>query len=232
MFKSLFIVLAFCFAAATANYGVDVSQRTYQSSFECLKSNGYSFAIPRVYKSSGYPDSNGPATINDAWSGGMSYVDGYIFPCYSCGNAAGQMDETIDYLAANGVKMLKRGELREPDPKNATKLAATYGMLWIDVEGTQYWSSSPSNNVAFLKDMVNRGNERGVTIGIYSSASQWNPIMGGNTEFGSYPLWYPHYDYSPSFSDFSPFGGWSSPSIKQYAGTTSICSASVDKNYY
>ncbi|MDP2434537.1 MAG: hypothetical protein Q8P67_02215 [archaeon] len=29
-----------------------------------------------------------------------------------------------------------------------------------------------------------------------------------------------------SFSDFSPFGGWTKPNIKQYQGTTSLCSAS------
>jgi len=28
-------------------------------------------------------------------------------------------------------------------------------------------------------------------------------------------LWYAHYDNNPSFSDFSPFGGWSKPAIKQ-----------------
>jgi len=68
--------------------------------------------------------------------------------------------------------------------------------------------------------------------GIYSSNSQWTPIMGGSTAFSKYPLWYAHYDYKDNFSDFSPFGGWSKPNIKQYQGTTSLCSASVDLNYY
>ena len=68
--------------------------------------------------------------------------------------------------------------------------------------------------------------------GIYSSSSQWSPIMGGTSQFSQYPLWYAHYDNNPSFSDFSPFGGWSSPAIKQYAGDVSFCSAGVDKNYY
>ena len=41
--------------------------------------------FPLVYCAiAGQPDPNGPANINDAWNGGMSYVDGYIFPCYSC----------------------------------------------------------------------------------------------------------------------------------------------------
>jgi hypothetical protein len=91
--------------------------------------------------------------------------------------------------------------------------------------------------------------------GIYSSNSQWSPIMGGTSQFSRYPLWYgefyfiflfsaltrvrpllccryAHYDYNPSFSDFVPFGGWNSPAIKQYAGDESFCSAGVDKNYY
>jgi GH25 family lysozyme M1 (1,4-beta-N-acetylmuramidase) len=96
----------------------------------------------------------------------------------------------------------------------------------------QYWSSTASNNVNFLTSMVNEGKAKGYSIGIYSSASQWNPIMGGSTKFASYPLWYAHYDGKASFSDFSAFGGWTKPAIKQYAGTTSICSASIDKNYY
>ena len=57
-----------------------------------MKSNGLTFAIVRVYQSNGVCDPNGPATITDAWSGGMNYVDGYIFPCYSCGNPAKQVE--------------------------------------------------------------------------------------------------------------------------------------------
>eukprot|EP01032_Pedospumella_encystans_P018681 gene18681-21259_t len=210
----MFTVLSFFLAlvaSAIAYHGVDVSQSTSSSSFSCMKGDGYSFAIVRVYQSNGVVDANGPTTINNAWAGGMSYVDGYIFPCYSCGNPAKQMDDTVNNLANHNTK---------------------YGMLWLDVEGTQYWSSSASNNVNFLQGMVDEGKKRGISLGIYSSASQWNPIMGGSTQFSSLPLWYPHYDNNPSFSDFSSFGGWSKPSIKQYIGTTSFCSASVDKNYY
>ena len=163
------------------------------------------------------------------------------------------MDDTINYLQSHSVRLLKEGELRE---SNNSTLGATVGMLWLDIEGTQvsllsfhpdndwwsnfcvfylwwqYWSSSTSNNVNFLQGMVDEGKKRGISLGIYSSKSQWNPIMGGTSKFSSLPLWYAHYDNNPSYSDFTAFGGWSKPSIKQYAGTTSICSASVDKNYY
>lgn len=42
---------------------------------------------------------------------------------------------------------------------------------------------------------------------------------------------YAHYDNNPAFSDFSAFGGWSSPHAKQYAGDVTQCSLGVDKNY-
>jgi hypothetical protein len=80
--------------------------------------------------------------------------------------------------------------------------------------------------------MVDEAKKQGVTLGIYTSASQWNPIMGGSTKFSYLPLWYAHYDNNPSFSDFVAFGGWTKPNIKQYKGTTSVCSASVDYNWY
>lgn len=97
----------------------------------------------------------------------MSYVDGYIFPCYSCGNPAKQMDDTLNSLKAHGVKILgHNSEDKETLLKNNNgTLGATVGMLWIDVEGTQYWSSSPQNNVNFIQGMVDEGLRQGVTLG-------------------------------------------------------------------
>jgi hypothetical protein len=37
------------------------------------------------------------------------------------------------------------------------------------------------------------------------------------------------YDGNAGFSDFSPFGGWSSPAIKQYAGDDTVCGFGVDE---
>ena len=69
-------------------------------------------------------------------------------------------------------------------------------------------------------------------MGIYSSSSQWGPIMGGSTAFNSLDLWYAHWDGSTSLSDFQSFGGWSHAAMKQYAGDVSFCSAGWDKNSY
>jgi hypothetical protein len=89
-----FILVLACLALigrVSATYGVDVSSRTYSSNFDCMVKDGYIFTVVRVYQSSGHTDPNGAATINDAWAGGMHYVDGYIFPCYSCGNPEQQV---------------------------------------------------------------------------------------------------------------------------------------------
>ena len=87
---------------------------------------------------------------------------------------------------------------------------------------------------------------------MYTSDSQWNPIMGSGYNGGSSAqLWYnicmlqyikqhcdngsyryAHYDGDPSFSDFSSFGGWSRPTIKQYAGDASVCGVDIDKDWY
>lgn len=39
--------------------------------------------------------------------------------------------------------------------------------------------------------MVNEANALGIAYGIYSSPSQWNPIMGGSTAFSGAALWWP-----------------------------------------
>jgi hypothetical protein len=59
-----------------------------------------------------------------------------------------------------------------------------------------------------------RRDAAGLDIGVYTSDSQWVPIMGSYTGGSSYPLWYAHYDGEPNFDDFSPFNGWSSPYMK------------------
>lgn len=63
----------------------------------------------------------------------------------------------------------------------------------------------------------------------------WQTIFGSKTacpSVGSQQLWYAHYDGSASFSDFSAFGGWTKPNIKQFQGDQTVCGADVDKNYH
>eukprot|EP01132_Coremiostelium_polycephalum_P000941 gene941-1193_t len=208
----LLIVLVALLGVASAFSGVDISQGSSVSIFQCLKSNGYDFAIIRAWESVGQPDPNGPHSIYNAREAGVEYVDAYIFPCFSCGNGAGQVESMVKYLNSYN---------------------ANYGMIWFDIEGPgTYWGGDQAANQAFFNDMVAGAKAVGAHVGVYTSASQWIPIMGDWSGGASFPLWYAHYDNNPSFSDFSPFGGWSRPSIKQYNGNLDICSMGVDVNWY
>ncbi len=153
--------------------GTDVSQLTSVSSYSCMTQAGYSFTVVRAYESGGAVDPHAVASIANAWAGGQTSVDAYIFPCVaSCNGSpspAAQIQATVNNL---------RG--------------SDYGMLWLDIEGPQYWYSSASQNVAFIQAMVNECNAQGISCGIYTSNSQWSPITGGSTAFNSLPLWYPH----------------------------------------
>ncbi|ELR21707.1 glycosyl hydrolase [Acanthamoeba castellanii str. Neff] len=203
--KSVLFALVLCslIAASFATYGVDVSQETLPSAWSCLKQNGYSFGIVRAYLSIGQVDSVGPHTIYNAWAGGMSHVDVYMFPCPQCGkSAATQVQEAV---------------------QNLRNYNCQYGMFWFDIEGSQYWNDVASNR-AWLTEAVNQALSMGQTVGIYTSQYQWSSIMGSWTGASRFPLWYAHYDNNPSFSDFSPFGGWNQPAIKQYVATPS-CAA-------
>jgi hypothetical protein len=146
------------------------------------------------------------------------------------------MSDMVNYLRSHSIEFTPKGEL-PTSPKhlttsNSTNVKATYGMIWFDIEGTEYWSSSTSTNINFLQRMVNQGNALGLTMGIYSSSFYWNPIMGGTTQFSYLPLWYAHWDGGLTTSDYQAFGGWNKPAMKQYAGDVTFCSAGWDKNYY
>jgi len=107
------------------------------------------------------------------------------------------------------------------------------GRIWLDIEGSQYWTGNAENNKAWYQNLVDSCKSSGFSCGVYTSANNWQTIFGSTSySYGSnLPLWYAHYDNNPSFSDFKAFGGWSKPYAKQYQGDTTMCSMGVDKNY-
>jgi hypothetical protein len=199
-----------------ATTGVDVSQGVSTSEWECLKSPGgqgpVEFAIVRSFRSTGSVDPAAVGTIKAARAAGVPYVDGYIFPCFSCGNPTGQVSETKNNLDSSYAK---------------------YDMLWYDIE-PYAWSSDLASNQAFIKAMVDEGIALGIKAGVYSNWNSWQEIVGSSWSYPAskgLPIWYPHYDGSQSFSDFVPFGGWKTPLIKQYLGDKSSCGVGIDYNY-
>ena len=210
-------IISLCVTGSLAVTGVDVSQHVSDSTWSCLRQPGgegpIEFAIVRVYQSGGHLDPHGAATIKAARAAGVAYVDGYIFPCYSCGDPAGQVKATVTGLRSAG---------------------AEFGMLWLDIE-RYHWSTDLTANQQFIKEMVDEGTALGIRAGVYSSLYSWEAIVGASWSYASdagLPLWYAHYDGVPRFSDFKPFGGWMKPAIKQYLGDKTSCGAGVDYNFY
>eukprot|EP01035_Chromulina_nebulosa_P017909 gene17909-23529_t len=190
----------------TGSYGVDVSTSISSSTASCLVSSGMSYIIPRGYKSTGSVDSNVCTSLKNAYTAGISVRDVYMFPCPTCSaSASSQMSQLVTYLKANC----------------ATQWS---GRIWLDIEGSQYWIGSTTSNKAWYQNLVDS---------FYSSSSQWSSIFGSTSySYGSsLSLWYAHYDSLAAFSDFSAFGGWTSPHAKQYIGDATLCSVGVDKNY-
>lgn len=209
-FAVIFPLLMVLIPSSQGLHGVDVSTFVDVDRWTCLKNNGTTFAVIRIYRSLGKVDANAAKTIKNARAAGISNVDGYIFPCFKCGNPRGQVQDALDNLRKN---------------------EAPIGQVWLDVEGTDYWGPSGPDNINFIRELAAEVKAQNYSVGIYSSASQWNPITKSSTDLGDIPLWYAHWDKKDNFSDFKPFGGFTSPVMKQYVGDASICDTGVDLNW-
>lgn len=187
------------------------------SAASCMKSGGIQYVIPRGYQSVGQVDKAVCTSIINAYNAGIKVRDTYMFPCPTCSKSAStQVSELVTYLRSNCNSQWSQ-------------------RIWLDIEGSQYWTGSTSSNKNFYQALIDACKTYGVNCGVYSSQSQWSAIFGTASYcYGSnLPMWYAHYDNNPSFSDYSSlqFGCWTSPHAKQYAGDVTACSMGVDKNY-
>jgi len=181
-----------------------------------MKNNGVTFAIARGYCSFGGIDHNAIQSLTNIKSAGLK-ADTYMFPCRGK-NATTQVNELVAAI-----------------PKNL------YDTVWIDVEtnpspGCSWSDFDSASNCKFIIETVRALQDKKVSVGIYASRYMWSTILGSFTTCAEastgVPLWYAHYDNVPNFSDYQPFGGWKTPDIKQYLGTTSFCGASVDRSWH
>jgi len=141
----------------------------------------------------------------------MTSVDVYLFPCAGTDGAT-QVQGLVSFLSGS-----------------------KYGNIWLDIETNPSsgcgWSSDQSSNCNYIQGMIQEGSKLGKKIGVYASEYMWTSIAGSSCTVGaSSPLWYADYDNEPNFDDFKPFGGWTTPTMKQYqTGTT--CQLGVDYNW-
>ena len=68
-------------APSSSKTGFDISTTLSSSSASCLVNSGYSFAIPRGYKSTGAVDTAVCTSIKAAKTAGVAIREAYLFPC-------------------------------------------------------------------------------------------------------------------------------------------------------
>lgn len=224
MFFKVLLLFAISVTAFADIWGVDVSTLMSNSTASCLKSlapaGTETFVIPRAFKSSGNIDTNACPTLESALAVGINRREAYIFPCPSCSlSAAGQIQNTLDNLRSNCAN-------------------AFTNFLWLDIEGAQYWLNDYIKNQEFFESLVDAClSDDTYQCGIYASKNSWQSLFGSidytYAKASTLALWYPHYENTPnpSFSDWTPYGGWTAPTMKQYQGTTTVCDMGVDYNW-
>lgn len=113
---------------------------------------------------------------------------------------------------------------------NACKQAGGIERIWLDVEIDT--SPPPASQVlAAVHQMQAAVEANGFAAGIYTSRSMWATLTNNSKDFSDLPLWDACYDSEASFDYFIPYGGWTAPLIKQYAGNVTIGTTGVDMNY-
>jgi hypothetical protein len=197
--------------------------------YTCMKNLGYEHSIIRAYHSYGAIDTVAADNIHLSNLAGLS-TDVYMFPCRGK-NATLQVTELIDYLDS----LMKI-------PGTASRYEYQTGTIWLDIEtnpssGCTWNQGTGDSNCLFVKEIITAIEAKGRAVGIYATAYMWNQIMGSKDTcdiFSKYPLWYAHYDGKENFDDWptSKFGGWTTPTIKQFAGSAAVCGFDVDLSYY
>ena len=203
--------LAVLATVATATIGGDISEEYGTDTFQCCRNQGWDFMITRGYRSYGAPEPAAAPNIQNSKAAGIPYNDIYHFPCSFGISAAQQVADDLN------------------------NVGRIFGMMWFDVETNEdsncAWQDAGSN-CNFMGELINAGYANGVHMGIYASAYMWESIMGSCTVGSSLALWYAHYDGMQTFSDFSPFGGWSTPAMKQYYDSVGYCGINADADWY
>jgi hypothetical protein len=201
------VVLLLCTQLSNAARGVDFAGAMSSDKAKCLVNAGYGdFAMVRAWHSYGAFDTDAPASIAALRGAGFKDIDVYMFPCPTK-DVGQQVKDMISNLIQQSVN---------------------FGGVWLDIEENPStncgWSSNKATNCATMSRLASAINSTGLFWGTYASEYEWSTLMGTDCVVplaAQHELWYPHYERppNPSFSDFKPFGGWRTPTIKQYDDT-------------
>ncbi|PIC27172.1 hypothetical protein B9Z55_019505 [Caenorhabditis nigoni] len=205
----------------THAYSVDIAFHTTVSDMDCLRDHGYKSVFVRALNPSGntYFDKEALNTINNAYDAGLG-SEIYITPNISSARSGGdQVSLVYQNLHDNGINVRS---------------------IWIQVTSPSNWEAPMPVRIEFIHDMIQRAQDLGLAVGIYTSFYDWLEITGGFNNFSSQVfLWYWHVlgmgadaETIPTLEDFRPFGPWKQATIKQFGQVEKLCGMIVNRNVY
>lgn len=207
------LCIAGLLSSATALIGLDTSPAvSFQSNFDCLKQAGYTFANIRAFTLEGIDlDLSVKDTLIFAKRAGLK-PELFIRPCRGK-SAKFQIDAVILVIAQQ-----------------------YYDRFWLYLQENPNvgcsWPSDHKANCQYVKDMLSQLKYFQTPAGIQTSARFYREIFGSQgCDLSQYPLIYTHNDSSPSFEDYSAFGGWSAPYGKVFQENVSLCNLTLNKVY-
>jgi hypothetical protein len=118
----------------------------------------------------------------------------------------------------------------------AVDLAAEFpiGRVWLDVEDDPDGRDPTALRALIDEALAAAGSVR---HGIYTARWWWAPYLEDTTDYADVALWYARYDGSPDLAEWHDpeqddrFGGWTSPTAKQYDDhLPGLCALAVDDN--
>jgi len=217
----LILLVSLFFSTCLAANGLDISNDVCnlldQDDWTCLSDN-HDFAIIEGIRGGHGITTNIVNCVAQAWKAGFIKVDLYVWMCPNC-----EGNTPPENLISQLVKQVG---------------LSNFGTLWLDLEicddDPTCWVNS-TTNLNYVVSMFNAANATGAKVGIYSTAWEWEHLFGSSsspTNFHNLPLWYANPDDVQSFSDFVPFAGWNTPTIKQYDWNGDDCNVSYDADWY
>ncbi|EYC00598.1 hypothetical protein Y032_0114g431 [Ancylostoma ceylanicum] len=203
--------------SATVSYAVDLSAPAPTSTFQCIRQSSYGYAFLRAYSPAGQGqlDPNACNNIKNAYAAGLN-TEAYMTPVpKSSKTGAQQFDEMYGGLRNCFISVLS---------------------IWIQVTSPVNWHASTAKNVDFINSILTRARQYGIDVAVYTNVYEWNQITGGAT-ITNVQLWYWNAygagatKESPAdYDDFRSFGGWTTPSAKQFGQVEFVCGVTLNRD--
>lgn len=102
------------------------------------------------------------------------------------------------------------------------------GIVWFNVlKGDFLWFDSLENRLRYLEDLVKTCANYNIKAGISTSPEDWEGAMGDLSVTSSFlttlPIWYDDHTTNQNFEGYTHFGGWGTPTMKEYLTDQSLC---------